>query len=103
MISVSPLKQATKKGNVFQHKTHKPWVVHSSSVPARGTTPLSTLIPGKIPLSWRIFTKEVPDKERENHCALLDCFFLSTSTEFTEVKFNVQLAFNIHSPQSKQT
>ena len=37
-----------------------PCVVHSPFVPARGTTPLSTLIPGMMPLSIRILENGVP-------------------------------------------
>lgn len=37
-----------------------PWVVHSSSDPNRGTTPLSTLIPGIMSRCRRSSTKGVP-------------------------------------------
>lgn len=37
-----------------------PWVVHSSSDPRRGTTPLSTLMPGMIPFCFSSSTNSVP-------------------------------------------
>lgn len=37
-----------------------PWVVVSPLVPARGTTPLSTLMPTTMPLSLRYWVKGLP-------------------------------------------